>query len=202
MDKEDKFALYTIKHKFGGSIKEISSCLKYKLAHKYGLIKLVSSVNGLIRNPTIMLQLDKVCKLYGIEFEVSKPLTYYNGWFSGFIDSDGSIYYNEKLDQLILSVTQKNKYLLDPLIKLYNCIRLQISKKISRYFYKNLDFSKDTKLHLKIYSFHLTLFLSGPKYTSNFQISKNLIQKSRMMMHFMLILIRKDLILFLLIFQI
>ena len=120
MDKEDKFALYTIKHKFGGSIKEISSGLKYKLAHKYGLIKLVSSVNGLIRNPTRMLQLDKVCKLYGIEFEVSKPLTYYNGWFSGFIDSDGSIYYNEKLDQLILSVTHKNKYLLDSLIKLYS----------------------------------------------------------------------------------
>ena len=51
---------------------------------------------------------------------MSKPLTYYNGWFSGFIDSDGSIYYNEKLDQLILSVTHKNKYLLDSLIKLYS----------------------------------------------------------------------------------
>ncbi len=120
MDKQDKFALYTLKHKFGGSIKEISSGLKYKLDHEKGLIKLVNSVNGLIRNPTRMLQLSKVCKLYGIEFEVSKPLTYYNGWFSGFIDSDGSIYYNEKSDQLILSVTQKNKYLLDPLIKLYS----------------------------------------------------------------------------------
>ena len=32
MDKEDKFAIYTLKHKFGGSIKEISSGLKYKLA--------------------------------------------------------------------------------------------------------------------------------------------------------------------------
>ena len=120
MYKEDKFALYTLKHKFGGSIKEISSGLKYKLAHKQGLIKLVNSVNGLIRNPTRMLELDKVCKLYNIEFEASKPLTYYNGWFSGFIDSDGSIYYDEKQDQLILSVTQKNKYLLDPLIELYS----------------------------------------------------------------------------------
>ena len=120
MDKQDKFALYTLKHKFGGSIKEISSGLKYKLAHKAGLIKLVNSVNGLIRNPTIMLQLDKVCKLYNIKLEVSKSLTYYNGWFSGLIDSDGSIYYNEKSDQLILSVTQKNKYLLDPLVKLYS----------------------------------------------------------------------------------
>ena len=94
MDKKDKFALYTLKHKFGGSIKEISSGLKYKLAHKEGLIKLINSVNGLIRNPTKMLQLDKVCKLYGIEFEEPKPLTYNNGWFSWLIDSDGSIYYD------------------------------------------------------------------------------------------------------------
>lgn len=119
MGKQDKLALYTLKHKFGGSIKEISSGLKYKLAHKAGLIKLVNSVNGLIRNPTRMLQLDKVCKLYNIELEVSKPLTYYNGWFSGLIDSDGSIYYNEKSDQLTLSVTQKNRYLLEPLQILY-----------------------------------------------------------------------------------
>lgn len=54
-----------------------------------------------------MLQFDKVCKLYCIEFETSKPLTFYNGWFSGLIDSDGSIYYDEKLDQLTLSVTKK-----------------------------------------------------------------------------------------------
>ena len=120
MKKEDKLALYSIKHKFGGSIKKISSGLKYKLAHKKGLIKLVNSVNGLIRNPLRMLQLDKVCKLYGIKFEISKPLTYYNGWFSGFIDSDGLIYYNEKSDQLILSVTQKNKFLLDSLFNLYS----------------------------------------------------------------------------------
>ena len=72
-----------------------------------------------------MLQLDKVCKLYGIKFETPKPLTYNNGWFSGFMDSDGSIYYDEKLDQLIISVTQKNKYLLDPLLKLYSG-RIQI----------------------------------------------------------------------------
>jgi len=120
MKKEDTLALYNLKHKFGGSIKEISSGLKYKLAHRQGLIKLVNSVNGLIRNPPKMLQLDKVCKLYGINFETSKPLTFYNGWFSGLIDADGSVYYSEKSDQLIISVTQKNKYLLDPLLKLYS----------------------------------------------------------------------------------
>jgi hypothetical protein len=120
MKKEDTLALNSLKQKFGGSIKEISSGLKYKLAHKKGLIKLVNNVNGLIRNPSKMLQLDKVCKLYGVKFETSKPLIYYNGWFSGFMDADGSIFYNDKSDQLVISITQKNKYLLDSLLILYS----------------------------------------------------------------------------------
>lgn len=40
-------------------------------------------------------------------------------WLSGFIDSDGSIHIDEKSGQLIISVTQKNKYLLEPLQNLY-----------------------------------------------------------------------------------
>jgi hypothetical protein len=38
---------------------------------------------------------------------------------------DGSIYIDEKSGQLLLSVTQKNRYLLDPLISLYSG-RIQI----------------------------------------------------------------------------
>ena len=48
-----------------------------------------------------------------------KPLIYNNGWFSGLIDSDGSVYIDEKLWQLTITVTQKNKYLLEPLQNLY-----------------------------------------------------------------------------------
>jgi hypothetical protein len=81
MSEKDKSALYEIKHKFGGSIRSISGSkkLKYKLHHKKGLIKLINSVNGLIRNPSRMLQLNKLCVLYNIEFKAHKPLTYYNG---------------------------------------------------------------------------------------------------------------------------
>ncbi|UYZ01841.1 hypothetical protein OJ967_27765 (plasmid) [Peribacillus frigoritolerans] len=81
MKEEDKLALYNLKHKFGGSIKNISSetKLKYKLDHKKGLIQLINSVNGLIRNPARMLELNKVCLLYNIEFKMAKPLTYLNG---------------------------------------------------------------------------------------------------------------------------
>lgn len=122
MSTKDKSALYEIKHKYGGSIKAIarSYALRYKLCHKKGLVNFVNDINGLIRNPTRMLQLNKICVLYNIKLKEPIPLTYNNGWFSGFVDADGSIYFNEQSGQLFISVTQKNKHLLDPLITLYS----------------------------------------------------------------------------------
>ena len=81
MSIEDKSALYEIKHKYGGSIKALagSNALKYKIQHTKGLIKLIDSVNGLIRNPSRMLQLNKICLLYNIKLKDPKPLTYNNG---------------------------------------------------------------------------------------------------------------------------
>jgi LAGLIDADG endonuclease len=43
-----------------------------------------------------------------------------SGWLSGFLDGDGSIFLDEQSNQLVLSITQKNRYLLDPLIRLYS----------------------------------------------------------------------------------
>lgn len=122
MDIRDKQVLYEIKHKFGGSIYTIANAnaLRYQLSGKKGLITLINAVNGLIRNPTRLLQINKLCVKYEIELLYPKPLTYYNGWLSGFIDSDGSIYLNEKSGQIFISASQKNKYLLEPLIKLYS----------------------------------------------------------------------------------
>lgn len=121
LPEKDKSILYEIKHKYGGSIKNISgsNSFKYKLHHKKGLISLVNDINGLIRNPVRILQLNKVCILYNIELKPNKPLVYNNGWLSGFIDADGSVMINEISNTLILSITQKNRYLLDPLNKLY-----------------------------------------------------------------------------------
>jgi hypothetical protein len=67
-----------------------------------------------------MLQLYKICENYNIKLKQPLPLIYNNGWFSGFLDSDGSIHINEQSGQLSISVTQKNRYLLDPLIRLYS----------------------------------------------------------------------------------
>jgi hypothetical protein len=64
-----------------------------------------------------------------------EPLTFNNGWLSGFIDSDGSIYYSESSGQVFISLTQKNKYLLDPLIALYGGRVDILSPKIDAFKY-------------------------------------------------------------------
>lgn len=81
MHINDKSLLYSIKHKYGGFIKEIagSNALKYKLQNPKGLINLINDVNGLIRNPIRMLQLNRICVKYNIKLIVPQPLTYDNG---------------------------------------------------------------------------------------------------------------------------
>jgi hypothetical protein len=81
MDVRDKKALYLILHKYGGSIKQVSGAkaLKYKLRNKKGLINLINDINGLIRNPIRLLQINKLCVKYNIDILYPKPLTYYNG---------------------------------------------------------------------------------------------------------------------------
>jgi Cytochrome C and Quinol oxidase polypeptide I/LAGLIDADG endonuclease len=117
----DVRCLNLIKQKFGGSIKVRSNQnhLRYRLHHKQGLLKLISAVNGLIRNPIRMLQLAKICEKYNISFLYPKLLTYHNGWLAGFFDTDGSVYLNLVSSQMFVTVGQKNKLILDPLVVLY-----------------------------------------------------------------------------------
>jgi hypothetical protein len=117
----DRRVLYLIKQKYGGSVKLISgdNHLRYRLHHKIGLINLINGVNGLIRNPVRILQLGKVCDKYGIPLIDPKPLTYYSGWFSGFFDTEGSIYLNDKSGQIFITATQKNRFILEALVELY-----------------------------------------------------------------------------------
>lgn len=117
----DKKCLYLIKQKLGGAVKLYSgdNYLRYRLHHKEGLLKLIEKVNGLLQNPTRILQLGKICDKYNIELKDPKPLTYYNGWLAGFFDTDGSIYYNEASGQIFITATQKNRFLLEALVKFY-----------------------------------------------------------------------------------
>lgn len=121
MELRDKHCLYQVKDKFGGSVKLRAgdNHLRYRLHHKAGLLNLINAVNGLIRNPVRILQLGKICDKYGINLIESQPLTYNSGWFAGFFDSEGSIYMNDISGQLFLTVSQKNRFLLDALVELY-----------------------------------------------------------------------------------
>lgn len=121
METRDKHCLYQIKQKFGGSVKLRSGVnwLRYRIHHKKGLLELIHSVNGEIRNPVRLLQLNKICEKYNITLIQPSILTYNNGWFSGFFDSDGSVYLNLKSSQMLITASQKNKYLLDLLLDLY-----------------------------------------------------------------------------------
>ena len=137
MDARDKKALNEIKHKYGGTIKSISNAngVRYKLRHKKGLILLINDVNGLIRNPARLLQMNKLCVKYNIKLKYPDPLIFNNGWLSGFIDSDGSIYYSEASGQVFISLTQKNRYLLEPLIAIYGGRIDILSPKIEAFKY-------------------------------------------------------------------
>jgi hypothetical protein len=117
----DKNCLYQIKQKFGGSIKVKANLnhLRYRMHHKQGMLNLIEAVNGEIRNPTRLLQLSKICDKYNIPTIGAAPLTYENGWLSGFFDSDGSVYLNLKSSQMYITAGQKNKFLLDMLCEVY-----------------------------------------------------------------------------------
>jgi hypothetical protein len=77
----DVRCLNLIKQKFGGGIKVRANQnhLRYRLHNKKGLIQLINSVNGLIRNPIRFLQLAKICDNYEIPIYQVKPLIYHDG---------------------------------------------------------------------------------------------------------------------------
>jgi hypothetical protein len=121
MDARDKKVLSLIQQRYGGSVKQISNAnaFKYKLRNKDGLISILNDINGLIRNPTRLLQMNKLCVKFNISLKYSDNLVFNNGWFSGFIDSDGSVYFNEASGQVFIGISQKNNFLLEPLVDIY-----------------------------------------------------------------------------------
>lgn len=121
MELRDQHCLHQVKQVFGGAIqlRAGDNHLRYRLHNRPGLLKLIAAVNGYIRNPTRLSQLNKICVEYELPLVFATPLTYRDGWMSGFFDSDGSVYLNLVSGQVFISVCQKNKLLLDPLKALY-----------------------------------------------------------------------------------
>ena len=121
MDIRDAHALQIIKNVYGGSIKLRSgaNALRYRLHHKSGLLNLIQHVNGNIRNPVRLLQLNKICDKYGISLIYPEKLNYDSAWLSGFFDADGTVTINKTNTQLSISASQKTNTLLEPLLAVY-----------------------------------------------------------------------------------
>lgn len=121
MDIRDERALQAVKNLYGGSIKLRSgvSALRYRLHNKQGLLKLINDINGEIRNPIRLIQLNYICVKYDITLKYPEKLTWNNGWFSGFLDADGSVSINNSTWQLSISAGQKTSEILTPLVELY-----------------------------------------------------------------------------------
>lgn len=121
MDIRDERALQTVKNIYGGSIKLRSNAnaLRYRLHHKEGFLNLIQDVNGYIRNPNRLVQLNNICIKYNLNLIWPEKLTFDNGWLSGFFDADGSITINKTNWQLSISAGQKTTELLTPLVELY-----------------------------------------------------------------------------------
>ena len=121
MDIRDERALQAVKNIYGGSIKLRSgvSALRYRLHNKEGLLKLINDINGEIRNPIRLIQLNYICVKYDITLKYPEKLTLNNGWFSGFFDAYGSVSINSSTWQLSISAGQKTSEILTPLVELY-----------------------------------------------------------------------------------
>lgn len=132
-DIRDKKALFLIKQNYGGSVKLRSGvkAMRYRKHHKIGKLKLIEDQNGKIRNPIRILQFSKICEIYEIPKIFPVPLTYYNGWFAGFFDGDGSIY--KSPDSIIISASNNAKILLDEIFLLYGGV-LNITNTSGRSF--------------------------------------------------------------------
>jgi len=79
----------------------------------------IQDLNGLLLNPIRQGQFTKICEKYSILLKPTQNLTYHSAYLSGLIDRDGSIYCNNSSGQILVSVTQKHRYLLDLLSTLY-----------------------------------------------------------------------------------
>lgn len=121
IEPRDIACLYKLKQLYGGSVKVTSHAngVRWRLHHKQGIMSVINDLNGLLYNPVRIAQLERVCSLYAVKVLLSTPLIYNNGYLSGLFDTDGSVYYNKSSNQVFITISQKERTLLDLLVSVY-----------------------------------------------------------------------------------
>jgi len=113
-------SLYKIKSKFGGSIKLRikSNAFRWRLHKKELLINFLNTINGFIFLKKELYQ--KVMQIY-LPNEKIKNIELKNSGagLSGFFEGDGYVNLNSSTLQIIISISQKNKNILEDIKKYY-----------------------------------------------------------------------------------
>jgi hypothetical protein len=131
MDSRDEVCFHYIKHNVGGgNIKPRSGSrsVRYRLHNKAGMLDMVNRMNGLVRYPQRIVQIKKLCDLYGLEYIEGPAPTKNSAYFAGILDSDGTITCSLKKTkhakwarpQLTISVSSKNRADLEILVTEFN----------------------------------------------------------------------------------
>lgn len=115
MELRDVACLNKILERYGGYIKETphANAIRFRLHNKAGIEQVINDVNGLIQNPVRIAQLEQVCSLYNVQVLQPVKVEYSSAYLSGLFDTDGSVYYNKLSMQVFITVSQKDRYLLD-----------------------------------------------------------------------------------------
>ena len=70
------------------------------------------------------MQLSKICLKYEIPLIYPEKLTYENGWLAGFFDADGCVTMDKTNGRLSITLTQKTREILEPLIDIVRRLTL------------------------------------------------------------------------------
>ncbi|KAM9980464.1 hypothetical protein ACTFIZ_012316 [Dictyostelium cf. discoideum] len=154
---KDHECLETIKTKYGGSVKVSRTSTRYRLKHHEGLKKLLEDINGHIRVPVRVKQVNAVCEKNKIEIkQPDKELSFDSAWISGFFDGVGTIVINqtrlENKKQLVITFNQKNMQLLLMLQRIFRGkLYINTNKQSGKYKYALYFTMKEEILQLAEY---------------------------------------------------
>jgi len=110
--------LYYIKSILSGSVtKRIKSkAYRWRLHNKLGMEILIDLINGKLKSSRKHIQLIKVCNALNIRPILTSNISTQNAWFTGFFDAKGSFNCNSSTYQLSISLSQKDKTILENIL--------------------------------------------------------------------------------------
>ena len=83
--------------------------VSYHITNKKSMVDLIIRINGNIRISIRVPQFIKVCEYYNIPYIPAVPLTTDNAWYSGFIDTDGSVVAQLLSSKVSVIISASNK---------------------------------------------------------------------------------------------